>query len=233
MPYTLRHYSSFADRITVYDGMSTDRTRDICKEFGVELVDFVTDGLNDMKNLEVKNTGWIANRGSDWVICADTDELLYFPQGVEKTLDSYDDQDLGIIKTQGYEMFSETFPTTSGQIYEELYMGSKEDRWYSKPILFSRKRMLSMNFSAGAHTARGMRKDGRVIDQPKTPCNPPTYLLHYHQIGPLDFIAARYDATRKRLSAENVRNGHGNFDPGMKHALDKRALILPGLHRVL
>lgn len=233
MPYTLRHYSTFAKRITVYDGMSTDRTRDICREFGAEIVDYPTDGLNDMKNREAKNTGWIKHRGTDWVICVDTDEIVYFPHGVEKTLQAYDDQDLKIVKTQGYEMFSETFPTTSGQIYEELNMGSKEERWYSKPILFSRRRLVSIDFSAGAHQATGMGSDGIFVPNPKVTANPPAYLLHYHQIGPVEYLAAKYDATRARLSAENVKNRHGNFDPGLKHVQDKRKLILPGLHRVL
>lgn len=233
MPYTLRHYTTFADRITVFDGISTDRTREICRQFGAKIVDFKTNGLNDMMNRHAKNTGWINDHKSDWVICVDTDEIVYFPKGAKETLAEYDAQKVALAKTTGFEMFSDSLPTTSGQIYDEIKMGAKDERWYSKPILFSPRRIRSIDFSAGAHTATAISIDGEHIPNPTVPNDPPAYLLHYHQIGPIEHIAARYDATRARLSPENVKNRHGNFDPGMKHAQDKRAMIFKSLQQVI
>lgn len=233
LPYTLRHYTTFADRILVFDGGSTDRTLEICREYGAQVVDYRTDGLNDRLNMQAKNQGWINDGQSDWIICVDTDEIVYFPNGAQKTLEEYDRLRLSIVKTRGYEMLSDTLPTTKGQIYEELYMGAKEDKWYSKPILFSPRRLKSISFAAGAHTATGIDLNGHFVPNPGAVPEMPAYLLHYHHIGPIERLAARYDATRARLSSENVKNRWGNFDAGMKHALDKRALILPGLHRVV
>ena len=42
LPYYLRHYSTFCDKIIVYDNMSTDSTRMIAESYGdlVEVVPF-------------------------------------------------------------------------------------------------------------------------------------------------------------------------------------------------
>jgi hypothetical protein len=233
LPYTLRHYKTFADRITVYDAFSTDNTRNICREYGAVIQDWKTDGLNDAVAKHVKNTGWINDFKSDWVICADADELIYFPKGAQYTLEQYDLQRRAVIKPLGFEMFSDTMPTTSGQIYDEIKMGGRDDKWYGKPILFSPKRLRSIDFSAGAHTCTWVDLDGNDQRCPSSDADPQTYLLHYHHIGPIERIAARYDATRARLSKTNETNKWGNFDPGMKHAQDKRNLIFKTLHQVI
>jgi glycosyltransferase involved in cell wall biosynthesis len=233
MPYTLRHYSTFAERITVYDAFSTDSTRDICKQYGATVVDWKTDGLNDTIARHVKSTGWINDFKSNWVICVDADEIIYFPEGVENTLHQYDEQRIQVVKPCGFEMFSETLPTTSGQIYDEIKSGARADYWYAKPVLFSPRRVRSIDFEAGAHRVSWIDIDGNNHGNPTVITQPPTWLLHYHHIGPIERIAARYDATRQRLSAANVKNRHGNFEPGMKHAFDKRVAILNEIFRVI
>lgn len=233
LPYTLRHYRTYADEIIVYDAFSTDNTRNICREYGAVIHDWKTDGLNDSIAKHIKNTGWINSHKSDWVICVDADELIYFPKGTRSTLEQYDLQKLGVVKPYGFEMFSETLPTTSGQIYDEIKMGGRDDKWYGKPVLFSPRRLRSIDFSPGAHTCTWIDIDGNDQQCPVADFNPPTYLLHYHHIGPIERIAQRYDATRERLSKINVDNNWGNFDPGMKHASDKRAAIFKTLRQVI
>lgn len=233
MPYTLRHYATFADRITVYDAFSTDETRNICRRYGATVVDWKTDGLNDNIAKHVKNTGWINDFSADWVICADADELIYFPKGVEYTLDEYERQKIQVVKSHGFEMFSDTLPTTDGQIYDEIKFGGKDDKWYAKPILFSPRRVQSIDFGPGAHNVNWIDMDGVCHPDLTVPTDPPTYLLHYHHIGSLQRIADKYDATRKRLSETNVKHRYGNFDPGLKHAQDKRELIFKTLHQVI
>lgn len=230
--YTLRHYATFARRIVVYDAFSTDKTRDICKEYGAEIVEWETNGLDDMQAKFVKQTAW---KGTDanWAICVDADELFYFPHGVFQTLSYYDMQNLHVIKPRGFEMTSDVYPTTDQQIYDEVKMGGRDDYWYAKPVCFAPQRIESIEFGAGAHVCEGILKGGKRFKNPTQPSEPPSYLLHYHHIGPIDRIAARYDATRKRLSPTNVKNRFGNFDPGMKHAQDKRALIAKTLHQVI
>lgn len=233
MPYTLRHYATFADRITVYDAFSTDNTRNICRKYGANVVDWKTDGLNDMLAKHVKSTGWINDHRSDWVICVDADELIYFPKGIEYTLAEYEQQRVEVVKPHGFEMFSESLPSKDGQIYDEIKFGGRDDKWYAKPVLFSPRRISSIEFAAGAHTTKWIDINGSEHSNPTVPTEPPTYLLHYHHIGSLQRIADKYDATRKRLSKINEKNRHGNFDPGLKHAQDKRALIFKTLHQVI
>lgn len=233
LPYTLRHYKTFVDEIVVYDGMSTDRTRDICREYGAKIVDWKTDGLNDTLAMDVKNQAWKNMLFADWVFTLDADEIFYFPKGARETLAEYDRQEVAVVKPSGFEMFSETLPTTTGQIYDEIQWGGVDDFWYAKPVLFSPKRVAETNFAAGAHTCTPKLKNGTLMPNPTVPNDPPAYLLHYHQIGSLERLAAKYDATRARLSAANVKNQHGNFDPGMKHAIDKRNLIMRTFRKVV
>ncbi len=133
-------------------------------------------------------------------------------------------------------MFSETLPKAgTHQIWEEIQDGAPDEAWYSKPILFSPKLVEDSGFGLGAHESRVVLKDGRALHVGKDwhRPSPPTYLLHYHQIGPYDFVAERYDATFKRFCRENLEKGWGNSTPGTIHVQQKRDLILPRLQRVI
>lgn len=237
MPYTMRHYASLGARIILHDSFSTDRTREIAKSFGADVRDWDTGGkLNDALAARVKNEAWHGT-DADWVIVADADELIYFPNGCEETLKEYDRRKIPIVKTHGFEMFADKFPTTAGQIYHEVKFGAEELAWYSKPSLFSPKRVKSIQFGMGAHDATVTLKTGRVINGgfhhlPVT--EPETYLLHCHHIRSEAEVAARYDTQRSRLSALNVKNNWGNTkDSGIVHAKKKRALIIPRLQQVI
>jgi len=228
LPFTLRHYLTVASRIVVHDARSTDATRAIALRYGAEVRDWDTGGcLDDEAARTLKNTAWRGTQ-ADWVIVADADELIHFPHGVEDTLRRYGSRSVAVVKPRGWEMFSEVFPTGPGQIYDEVKMGTEETRWYAKPILFAPSRMDEIFFSAGAHSCR-YRVNGRWLDSPRVATDPECWLLHCSHLGPIERIAAKLDAKRARLSALNVERRWGNFDPGMKHAQDKRALIMPGL----
>lgn len=233
--YALRHYSTFAQRIVIHDGGSDDGTQDIAAKYGAEVIPWNTGGrLNDELAMKLKNECWHGT-DADWVICVDADEFIYFPAGSKETLAVYDKRGAAVIKPHGFEMFSEEYPTTAGQIYEQCAMGAPDNVWYSKPVLFSPKRVDDSGFGVGAHESTPLLKNGMRVNigasWPKP--SPRTFLLHYHQLGPIERVAARYDATRLRLSAINERNRWGNFEPGLVHAQRKRALILPHLQRVI
>lgn len=233
LPYTLRHYATFADQIIVHDAMSDDGSREIAAAAGAKVLDWHTDGVNDALAKNLKDTAWQTD-ATDWSIMVDADELIYFPEGAWQTLASYDRQQLALVKPHGFEMLSEKFPTTEGQIYDEVVMGCPENQWYNKAVLFSPRRVVSVTFSAGAHqtwveTALGTKINSKDL----SPSNPPAYLLHCHHLGPVERIAARYQRQRERLSKTNIQNRWGNFDPPMKHALDKRRAIQAGLVKVI
>lgn len=230
--YAARHYTSFCSRIVLHDMGSTDGTLDVAAQFGIEVRHWDTGNkVDDRVNMRIKNEAWIGTN-ADWVICVDTDELIYFPSGVGPTLRVYDTPKTPMIRPTGFEMFSETMPTTPGQIYDEIKSGAR-DNIYSKPVLFNPRLVVETNFRPGAHSSDALFKDGTRYLNPVDPPNPPVYLLHYHQIGPIEKIAARYDRTRARMCDANVQNGWGNFEPGIKHATDKRNFIESHLERVI
>ena len=231
--YTIRHYRSFCERVVLHDNFSSDRTREIASSLGADVVDFDTGNtVNDIQFKVLKDTCWKCAK-ADLALCADADEFLYFPQGAASTLTAYLNNRVAIVKPHGFEMFSETYPTTEHQIYDELKVGAPEDKWYAKPILFNLWLVREMNFTVGAHTCDPVLCDGRRPGNPTVPSTPPTYLLHYHHIGPIEDIARKYDEHRQRMSEINKRNNWGWHGNGLTHAREKRAAILPHLKQII
>lgn len=239
LPYTLRHYRTFADRIIVHDSFSTDDSRKIATSFGAEVRDWDTGGqINDQLARELKNNCWKTWKGAqaDWVVTADADEFIHFPtRRVQDTLNRLWDLGIAVVKPIGWELYSETFPTGPGQIYDEIRMGMRDDYWYGKPILFSPKRIIDMGFHCGAHDCSPYYQSGYSPGSMRhqTPTEPHVYLLHCKHLGPVERIAKEYDEDRKRLAPINVEHGWGNFEPGMKHAQDKRARIKANLVEII
>ena len=235
LPYTLRHYKTYASRIFVHDNFSKDRTREIAVENGATVLDWPAGAeVDEWPLINNKNACW-RGTDADFVAIVDADELLYFPLGAEATLEVYAAARFPVIKPYGYEMTSEAYPTTAGQIYGEVKFGARDDRWYAKPILFAPQLITDTGIGVGSHSARTVCRDGRIIEvNEQYPMTiPPCYLLHFHQIGPLERIAKVYDDKRARMCENNRRNRWGNHDDGMKHATDKRNYIKARLERVI
>lgn len=226
LPYTMKHYRTFADRIVVHVATdTTDDTRELAKFFCAEVRDWNTNKeFNEVENMNLKNRCWKGTK-ADWVICADCDELIYFPFGADNQLQDMLARGIAIVKPQGWEIESEMFPTTTGQIYDEVKYGARDDKWYAKPILFNTHLVHEIGLGHGAHACRPLLKNGQQPGNPTVFTDPPVLLLHCKHLGPLQRIAEGYDVRRSRLSAINVERKWGNFDPGAKHAQDKRAYI--------
>jgi glycosyltransferase involved in cell wall biosynthesis len=220
LPYALRHYATFARRIIVHDSFSTDATREIARSFGAEVADWDTgDCLNDQLAIDLKDTCW---KGTDahWVITPDADELWYFPQGAERTLAAYEAQGLPMARPHGWNMHSDRLPTTDGQIYDEIRQGAPaDDMWlYCKPILFQPALVKHTGFSVGAHNSNTVLRDNtrlpKLTDRPFS--SPPSLLLHYKWIGPVEAITKRLRFRMSRLSSVNWQRrwfGEGLRDP--------------------
>jgi hypothetical protein len=235
MPFTMRHYKSFCSRVTVHDFGSSDSTKAVALAYGAEIQQWDCGGkFDDLLNKKVKNECWVGS-DADWVICVDTDEFLYWPEGVEKSFAAYSVQGLPIIKPSGYEMLSDVYPTCSGQIYDEVKMGGRDDFWYGKSVCFSPKLVAEVDFGAGAHVVTVKLKDGKTLnvnhDWPLS--LPVCQLLHFHQIMPIEEIAAKYEATKARMSENNIKNNWGWHGVGLVHATDKRNSILAHLEQVI
>lgn len=235
IPFTIRHYKTFCSRITVHDLGSKDGTQEIARKAGCDVVQHdCSQEFDDRLNKKIKNECW---RGTspDWSICADADELIYFPSGAQITLNSYTSQGIPIVKPLGFEMTSDVFPVGEGQIYEYVKHGGRDDFWYGKPIMFSPKQITSIDFGTGAHQATAILKNGRPfhVEQKAPATAPACYLLHFHHVWPIEKIAERYDGVRARMSAINKQMKWGLQEPGLDHAKKKRAAILSNLERVI
>lgn len=243
LPYTLRHYSQIASRIVIHDSFSTDRTREIAAQFGVEIMDFDMGGVvNDQLMRDLKNNCW-KGTNADWVIVADADEFAYFPLGSvgrrtqfaasQDYLSLYERMGIAVARAQGWQMYSDTLPTREGQIYDELRYGAKDDLWYSKSVLFSPKHVREMRYGAGAHDCYPILVSGCQCGNPPAPALPTHYLLHYKWIGPVERLVQRADAYRSRLSSLNVQKQWGNMKPGAQYVADILQQIKPQLKRVI
>lgn len=210
----LAHYGTIADRIIVYDGGSTDGTREAvaaCPK--AELIDLESEGkLRDDLHIEVKNNAW-RGRGADWVICVDCDEFLFSPAApLAEALGRLEAAQIAVPRTTGVSMFSETFPAycQGQQLYGHITHGVRDDH-YSKCVLFSPRRVDRMGYHYGAHTCQPSLHGAGV--EPSAP-DPPLYLLHFKHIGGWDRVLRRHQTAASRLSEVNRRLGLGTGNLG-------------------
>jgi glycosyltransferase involved in cell wall biosynthesis len=199
LPYFLKHYKKFVRNITIYDNMSTDNSVNIMNEYGVNVIPYDTQGkLEESAFLNIKNNSW-KESDADWVIVCDTDELIYHENIIEVLTNTHANH----IITEGYEMVSETLPTTEGQIYEELKFGySKPD--YSKACLFKPSEVTNINFGPGCHFSSPTGPNIISIHDSGIK------LLHYKYLN-REVLIKKYDHYRVRQSEEMILMGWGNY----------------------
>ena len=201
LPYFLRHYSRFCERITIWDNESTDRSAEIASSVpGVSIVPLSTGGeVRDDVWVDFKNTCWQKSRDADWVMVVDVDEIVYHRHLTDYLADCTS-RGVTLPWTTGYEMVAKCFPTSSGQIYEEVVEGVRDD-WYSKPAVFDPQAIDEINYVPGAHSCQ---PTGRVVEER----SPDLKLLHYRFLG-LDYVVDRFEGRRRRQSAINTEKGWG------------------------
>jgi len=155
LPYVMRHYSQFS-KVILTENNSTDNTIKLGHLLGAEIWIYeVPDEINQFRLLEIKENCWKESR-ADWVIVVDADEFVYHPDLVgvlERTKAT-------VIHPTFHNMFSEVFPTTEGQIYDEVTMGMDGDFWLSKMNVFRPHEVTKMNWAIGCHYAY---PEGNVI----------------------------------------------------------------------
>ncbi len=122
LPYFLRHYETFADRIFVWDDGSDDGTREILDAH--PKVNVLPLNLGRADDVYFVNHLWpqykeISRGYADWVMCVDADEFIYHPNLMEK-LEELGSKGVKRICCRGFTMYHPKFPTTTGQIYDEI-----------------------------------------------------------------------------------------------------------------
>lgn len=250
LPYVLRHYLTFARHIFIYEGRSTDNSRKVLQNFQdhhnevnipdwphynrINLIDWEKgQQLDDAENSHLKSVCWLGTT-ADWVIVVDCDELIYFPTGT-KVLSALWQQGVPVVSPRGWEMLSDTYPTTPGQIYDEIKYAAPDDRWYGKPVLFRPSLVKAVHFAPGAHGGAFVLSNGawKSVDYRTPRTVPEVWLLHCKHLGPVERVARRYDQIRQAYSANNIARHWGNYDAGIKHATDKRNRLSRSVQRVI
>src|SRR3990172_8660514 len=148
MPYFLRHYSTLASQIIIWDEQSTDGTREIIQSCPkAQLRDWPCKGLDDDRFLEAVNNWYKMARGSaDWVMWPDIDEILYHPNPLQVLASANGD----MVHATGYAMISKGNPPSGeGQIYDELRTGCRQNN-YDKWIIW--RPGVEIQHTAGRHT---------------------------------------------------------------------------------
>ncbi|HUV84675.1 MAG TPA: glycosyltransferase family 2 protein [Methanosarcinales archaeon] len=200
LPYFLRHYSQYGS-ITIFDNQSTDNSVNIAKQFGANIIEFNTDNkYREDIITNLRNDCWKGS-GADWVIIADIDEIVY-----HKRLE------LALARAKGtvilphmFEMFSDVFPVTTGQIYDEVNMGIE---LRSKMFLFRPDKIRNINYEPGCHFAR---PEGDYVLDAKSEI----IAMHFKYLS-LAYTTERYDELNYRQSEENIANNwswHMNKTP--------------------
>jgi glycosyltransferase involved in cell wall biosynthesis len=145
LPYFLRHYLQYG-AVTIFDNNSTDNSVEIAKQGGVTIYQFNSDGeFREDILMRLRNECWKDSK-ADWVMVVDIDEFIYHKDlvtALEKIKGT-------VILPRMFNMYSDTFPTTEGQIYDEVKWGTE---FNSKMSLFRPLEIKEMNYDPGCHFA--------------------------------------------------------------------------------
>ena len=226
LDFYLKHYSQFCDKIVFFDNESDDRSHEIINSYpNTEIRTHSTSGeFDDYAHLKLKHNAIGDAVGKcDYVIISDCDEFIYHPNIVE-FLKSHLNK-TAIFYPAGFQMVSNEFPSTDGQIYESITTG-KPSPWYSKPIMINPNMLMSFEWVEGCHevdplTIKHLGDIYHVVPESVRPNGPykdnewgnwqimfellhifekePLKLLHYKFIGS-DFVKERYNQYNNRVS---------------------------------
>jgi glycosyltransferase involved in cell wall biosynthesis len=195
LPYFLRHYSEFCDRIIVYDNYSTDRTEEICKQNPKVEVRKYDSGnqIRDDIYLQIKNNCW-KDSEADWVIVVDMDEFVYH----ENIVGVLESTWATVIEPPMFNMISEKLPKGAGQIYDEVKFGLPGG---AKRNMFRPGEIREINYEPGCH---GATPEGNIIFEEGTKIK----TLHFRYLSK-QYLIDRNALSNKRLSEVNKKMGWG------------------------
>ena len=194
LPYFLRHYETFVDNIFIFNDRSTDKTAKIAKSNPkVKLLNFDYPGdCNEVARSECfENAYKEYSRGNaDWAICVDGDEFVYH-KNILEILKEQQRRGRNLLKTTGYTMFSDKFPVTNGQIYEECNKGIRTQQC-DKAVILNPE--IDLKFQQGRHKPPIGIKFFR--------CG--IMLLHYRCLSK-EFILKRWKCSKRSYSDEKYK----------------------------
>lgn len=203
LPFTLDYYSTFCEKIFVYDNYSTDSSDEIYKKYDkVEVIKWDSGNeINENNYIKIKSEEYrkySRNFDVDWVITIDCDEFVYHPNLVAK-LKEYKERGITVVQTSGHEMVCETFPEYDGELLpNKVKIGSDKMTMLSKSVIFNPS--IDINFGVGAHYFNSNHTVLSPSDEIK--------ILHYKALSK-EYVITIYDERFKRLSDLNKKNSWG------------------------
>lgn len=199
IPYWVRHYLTFCNKVVVYlDDDTDDDTGYLAHREGAEVRSYSGNGLDDFAFINFAQEHYKEARGhADWVVWTDVDEIVYHPL-IEERLAEYKAYGINLPRTVGYSMLASSPPTGPGQIYDEITRGIPAAE-YAKVAIFDPA--LDLQWTAGKHDAYA---PGAVHDDGSDPLK----LLHYRWLGERYFLE-RNARNFSRLNAKNKAAQHG------------------------
>jgi hypothetical protein len=148
----------------------------------------------------LKSEAWKESRGrADLILVCDVDEFLWHAD-LAGYLERALADGITLFEPEGWEMVSQTFPATAGQIYEEVRHGYRA-REFDKPCLFDPQAIDEIHYAVGCHTAAPV---GRVVRRRGDGLR----LLHSKHLG-VRYLTERSAALAKRLGPRDRRQGWG------------------------
>ena len=194
--FVVNHYRQrFPEcKFVIYDNGSTDKTAQLAKENGCEVIDYSHQSggqLNDQLHMQIKNNCW-KNASTDWILVSDLDELVDI--NAEQL---HQEQELGTtrIRTEGWQMVN----MEDNYDIANMKYASRSDR-YDKFVLFNKKHIKEINYEIGAHNCKST---GNVVNSQQV-----YKLYHYRFINPELFVR-KSQTTAQRMSDINKYNGWG------------------------
>lgn len=181
LPFWLRHYEQFAEKILVWDDASDDGSRDILRSHPlVEMHDWqYPDGI--FEDAFLKHAYEVFPKSTaQWVIWVDADEFVIPDRGTMEDI-LYSDIEMEAVLARGFNMMGNGIPVDDGrQIYEILKLGVFAPL-YSKTIVFRPQAKIS--WKRGKHE---LNEECKI----KLSSRPLVKILHYRYLGP-EYTGAR------------------------------------------
>ena len=200
LPFFFRHYDELVDKYYFFDNGSTDGSLTLLENHGrVEVTHFDVRGDSFVEEeRHLGNSMWRDSK-ADWVIITDIDEHIYHPD-LTGYLERCTGQGITAIESVGYEMVSDSFPTGTQPLCQQITLGTRSIG-HNRLCIFNPKEIVETNYNAGRHKSD---PEGRVV----WPANPEVLLLHYKQLG-TDYLVARSAELRLGLRPGDLANQWG------------------------
>lgn len=199
LPFTIAHYRKMFGNptIVVHDNGSTDETISIAQREGCVVVPFVTNGMNDTVQSQIKSQAAM-NATADWVLCIDCDEECLV---TTDDLVELENGGINLVMFQGWDIFDSVEKPEDVTIP----MGCRSPG-YCKPVLLRTGVFKEIVFGAGAHKLEKLiPHEGKTVKSSEYMYN----LLHYKHWSSAWNIK-RSAELAQRQSSENKSKGYSS-----------------------